>query len=366
MYRLIIFYVNFPINRDTKINGNDQFFTYSLVSTLYFTTRYQQLFYWAREGSTNDPSSKMTYLRLPLNAGSSLPKNLCARVLRRLLHQQVNVLLWAPSCHPRRGRGCAGYARRGSRRNDGAAAPIAASNDSSTLAARSHLQWCRTIVQHQIVFWWSRRTITTPMGWRRDCNWLLACSGTTSSSRLITASPRRATSPVASPEYTPASPEHTPTPSDRQDPSSEGLWLRAVELFPTTIVQGEAPAAQLWCAAGLHRPRSCISTSTSASGSLGTRSLDRCSCGKSSSWAAPAPQLDLDRAHPGLERRRRQWPPSLTLRWGGGLSATQKWGPEVWGGGSRHAWWWPAAEGSGSTTATTRAAVAHARSREAR
>jgi hypothetical protein len=45
MYRLIIFYVNFPINRDTKINGNDQFFTYSLVSTLYFTTRYQQLFY---------------------------------------------------------------------------------------------------------------------------------------------------------------------------------------------------------------------------------------------------------------------------------------------------------------------------------
>jgi hypothetical protein len=78
----------------------------------------------------------MTYLRLPLNVGSSLPRNLCARVLCHLLHQQVDALLRAPARHPRRGRGRGGYAKCGSRRNDDVAAPRAASNDSSTLAAR--------------------------------------------------------------------------------------------------------------------------------------------------------------------------------------------------------------------------------------
>jgi hypothetical protein len=78
----------------------------------------------------------MTYLRLPLNAGSSLPRNLRARVLRHLLHQQVDALLRALVRRPRHGRSRAGYARRGSRRNDGAAAPRATSNDSSMLAAR--------------------------------------------------------------------------------------------------------------------------------------------------------------------------------------------------------------------------------------
>jgi hypothetical protein len=34
--------------------------------------------------------------------------------------------------------------------------------------------------------------------------------------------------------------------SDRLDSSSEGLWLRALELSPSTIIQGEAPASHLW------------------------------------------------------------------------------------------------------------------------
>jgi hypothetical protein len=64
----------------------------------------------------------MAYLRLPLDVGSSLPRHLRARILRHLLHQQVDALLRAPVRRPRRGRGRAGYARRGSRRDDGAAA----------------------------------------------------------------------------------------------------------------------------------------------------------------------------------------------------------------------------------------------------
>jgi hypothetical protein len=64
----------------------------------------------------------MAYLRLPLDVGSSLPRHLRARILRHLLHQQVDALLRAPARRPRRGRGRAGYARRGSRRDDGAAA----------------------------------------------------------------------------------------------------------------------------------------------------------------------------------------------------------------------------------------------------
>jgi hypothetical protein len=38
----------------------------------------------------------IAYLRLLLDAGSSLPKNLCARVLCRLMHQQLDALIRTP------------------------------------------------------------------------------------------------------------------------------------------------------------------------------------------------------------------------------------------------------------------------------
>jgi hypothetical protein len=152
----------------------------------------------------------MTYLRLPLDVGSSLPRHLRARVLCHLLHQQVDALLRALARYPRRGRGRAGYARRGSLRNDGAAAPKAASKDSSTLAAR-----CGPLVMPDNCTA-PDRFLVEPMhhcdshGLTARVQMLLV--GLQQEHAVNTASPRRAISPVASPEYTPASPEHTPTP----------------------------------------------------------------------------------------------------------------------------------------------------------
>jgi hypothetical protein len=89
-------------------------------------------------------------LLISLDAGSSLPRNRCARHLRRFLHQQLAELLRAAVLRPRRGKGRgASFATRGPRsppssfasrggrcRDDAAAhrATIAASSDSSTLA----------------------------------------------------------------------------------------------------------------------------------------------------------------------------------------------------------------------------------------
>ncbi|PVH36951.1 hypothetical protein PAHAL_6G207200 [Panicum hallii] len=78
-------------------------------------------------------------LPIPLDAGSSLPRNLHARHLRCLMHKQLDELLRAPVCRPRRGRGRgAGFAGRGPRSPSSSfASPTrAASSDSSSLATR--------------------------------------------------------------------------------------------------------------------------------------------------------------------------------------------------------------------------------------
>jgi hypothetical protein len=155
----------------------------------------------SKRGSTSDPTSKMTYLRLPLDVGSSLPRHLRARVLRHLLHQQANALLRAPAC---RGRGRAGYARRGTRRDDGTVARRAArapSNDSSTLTA-----CCASPVLPNNCTTPDRFPVESPC--RCDSHGLtvrvrLELVGLQQENVVDPASPRRAISPA---------PEHTPTP----------------------------------------------------------------------------------------------------------------------------------------------------------
>jgi hypothetical protein len=177
----------------------------SLQNLLYNTLSAALLL--SNRGSTSDPTSKMTYLRLPLDVGSSLPRHLLARILRHLLHQQVDALLRAPARRPRRGWGSAGYARHGSRRDDGAAAR---SNDSSTLATR-----CGSPVLPNNYTAPDRFPVESPR--RCDSHGLTArvrlhLVGLQQENVVDPASPHRAISLVASPEYTPASPERTPTP----------------------------------------------------------------------------------------------------------------------------------------------------------
>jgi hypothetical protein len=117
-----------------------------------------------------------------------------------------------PACRPRRGRGRAGYARRGTRRDDGTAARRAArapSNDSSTLTARCGSPALPNNCTAPDRF---------PVESLRCCNShgltarvRLELVGLQQENVVDPTSPRRAISPVASPEYTPASLEYTPT-----------------------------------------------------------------------------------------------------------------------------------------------------------
>jgi hypothetical protein len=66
---------------------------YSLVSTKFLFNTLSAALLLSKRGSTSDPTSKMTCLRLPLDVGSSLPRHLRTHVLRHLLHQQVDALL---------------------------------------------------------------------------------------------------------------------------------------------------------------------------------------------------------------------------------------------------------------------------------
>ncbi|RLM80212.1 hypothetical protein C2845_PM12G09060 [Panicum miliaceum] len=196
-------------------------------------------------------------LLISLDAGSSLPRNLRARHLCRLLRQQLAELLRAPVRRPRRGKGRgAGFAGRGPRSlpsgfasrggrccDDGAAArraTRAASSDSSTLATRRGppvmLDTCTTpkriLVEsprHCKSHGWTARVRLQPDGLPQEVpdivtsycprhGWMNYARHDTGSSStkhgFAMASPRRAISPSPSPDYMPATSLYTPTPAE--------------------------------------------------------------------------------------------------------------------------------------------------------
>ena len=120
---------NLPIYGKLEINEKLHRIHNPFVFTNSVTTRYQHLTTEQEERITSLTRVRMAPHSSSFEAGSSLPRNLRACLLRCLL----DALLQAPVCQPRRSRGF--FTRGGRRRNGNATAQRAANNSNSIIAA---------------------------------------------------------------------------------------------------------------------------------------------------------------------------------------------------------------------------------------